>query len=252
MHRTDGALAAKAQAAPLVLPSPPPPETTRPEPPRPPVQRPLFPVSNVIPFEQYAPARPEPAPAKRASARGQGRGSRTPEGQQSLELLSPSPAKPLTKSGTAEAVVCCDAPVATRLHRALATAADCSMVLIAYGLFLAAYSAAGGQFLLNKKTMLLFVGMFGLIAFAYGLIWALAATETAGMRWMRLRLVTFDGFPPDLKQRLLRFAASCLSMCTMLGLLWSLADEETLTWQDHISRTFPTPVEYGTRAFVRR
>jgi hypothetical protein len=26
-------------------------------------------------------------------------------------------------------------------------------------------------------------------------------------------------------------------------LLWSLGDEESLTWQDHISRTFPTAEE---------
>jgi hypothetical protein len=26
-----------------------------------------------------------------------------------------------------------------------------------------------------------------------------------------------------------------------LGLLWALVDEETLTWHDHISKTFPTP-----------
>ena len=25
-----------------------------------------------------------------------------------------------------------------------------------------------------------------------------------------------------------------------LGLLWSLADEESLTWHDHMSKTFPT------------
>ncbi len=27
-----------------------------------------------------------------------------------------------------------------------------------------------------------------------------------------------------------------------IGLLWGLVDEETLTWHDHISKTFPTPV----------
>ena len=29
-----------------------------------------------------------------------------------------------------------------------------------------------------------------------------------------------------------------------LGLLWALVDEESLTWQDHISHTFPTPIAY--------
>ncbi|MBZ5585695.1 MAG: RDD family protein [Acidobacteriia bacterium] len=161
-------------------------------------------------------------------------------------------AKPRTLDTTVEARVCCEAPVATRLHRALAAVADLSMILIGYGLFLLVFSLSGGQFALNKTTLPVFAVMLGVTAFSYGLVWALAGGETAGMRWMRLRLITFDGFPPDLRQRLLRFGGSCLSMCTMLGLRWSLADEETLTWQDHISSTFPTPVESGTQVFQRR
>jgi hypothetical protein len=67
-----------------------------------------------------------------------------------------------------------------------------------------------------------------------------------------LRLTTFDGFPLEPRQRLLRFAAACLSRCTLLGLFWSLADEENLAWQDHISRTFPTPREVDSQVFRRR
>jgi uncharacterized RDD family membrane protein YckC len=69
------------------------------------------------------------------------------------------------------------------------------------------------------------------------------------MRWAQLRLSTFDGFPPDRWQRMVRFVASCLSRCTLLGLLWSLADEESLAWHDHISRTFPTPRDSRTLVF---
>jgi len=32
-----------------------------------------------------------------------------------------------------------------------------------------------------------------------------------------------------------------LSLCSLgLGLVWALVDEESLTWHDHISKTFPT------------
>ena len=218
------------------------------------VQRPLFqdrPGSNVIPIEAYAPPRSDTrrkTPSKPQSRRG----PRAPEGQGSLDFLPAITARPRTLSTTVDAVVCCEAPVATRLHRAVAAALDSSMVLIGYGTFLLVFYLAGGQFILNRATLSIFAGMLALSAFSYGLLWALAGSETAGMRWMRLRLITFDGFPPDLKQRLLRFAGSCLSMCIAVGLLWSLADEETLTWQDHISRTFPTPVESGTQVFLRR
>jgi uncharacterized RDD family membrane protein YckC len=72
------------------------------------------------------------------------------------------------------------------------------------------------------------------------------------MRWTHLQVMTFDGFPPDGGQRLLRFAGACLSLCTVVGLLWCLADEEGLTWTDHISRTFPTPREWNSQVFRRR
>jgi hypothetical protein len=37
----------------------------------------------------------------------------------------------------------------------------------------------------------------------------------------------------------------------LAGLLWIYADEEGLTWQDHISRTFPTPRRWGSRVMAR-
>jgi hypothetical protein len=72
------------------------------------------------------------------------------------------------------------------------------------------------------------------------------------MHWAQLRLTTFDGFPTENRTRFVRFGAACLSRCTLLGLLWSLADEESLSWQDHISRTFPTPRRSESEIFRRR
>jgi uncharacterized RDD family membrane protein YckC len=60
-----------------------------------------------------------------------------------------------------------------------------------------------------------------------------------------LRLLNFDGRPPTREQRMLRLGASFLSVLSAgLGLLWALVDEESLTWHDHISQTFPTPYGY--------
>jgi len=72
------------------------------------------------------------------------------------------------------------------------------------------------------------------------------------MRWTHLRLITFDGFPPERRQRLMRFASACLSRFTILGLAWALADEESLGWPDHISRTFPTPYDTESQILLRR
>jgi uncharacterized RDD family membrane protein YckC len=72
------------------------------------------------------------------------------------------------------------------------------------------------------------------------------------MRWTHLRVVTFDGFTPDIWQRVARLAGTSLSLLSILGILWTVADEESLGWQDHISRTFPTAHELESRVFRRR
>jgi uncharacterized RDD family membrane protein YckC len=126
------------------------------------------------------------------------------------------------------------------------------MALLAYGLFLLVYRFCGGQFVLDKTSLLLIGSVLPLLGCLYGFLWAIGGKETPGMRWASLRLTTFDGFPPERSQRLMRFAGSCLSLCTVAGLLWSFADEESLTWPDHISSTFPTPRRMDSQVFHRR
>ena len=216
--------------------------------------------SKVIPFDSYtplpgAPPRPDPKAAtgsKPVSKLPARRTPRAPEGQGKLDFLPPIAVKPRTLGTTVEAVICCEASVAIPLHRALAAAIDWILVLIAYGLFLAVFWLRGGAFVLTKPSLLVFGGALLLVGFTYGLFFAMAGTETAGMRWTRLQVLTFDGFPPDGGQRVLRFAGACLSLSTVVGLLWCLADEEGLTWTDHISRTFPTPREWDSQVFRRR
>jgi uncharacterized RDD family membrane protein YckC len=225
------------------------------------VQRNLFPerpASKVIPFESYAPIGVGPSPRQSDPAKPATRlqtrrpASKVSEAQGSLDFLPAMPAQSRTLGTTVEAVIFCEAPVATPLHRAVAAALDSAMVLVGYGLFILAFFLAGGEFVWTRHNVLMFGAALLLMAFTYGLFWTIAGTESAGMRWTRLRLTTFDGFPPEPRQRVLRLAGSCLSCCTVLGLLWSLADEESLTWQDHISRTFPTPLASDSQIFHRR
>jgi uncharacterized RDD family membrane protein YckC len=154
-------------------------------------------------------------------------------------------------STTVEAVVLSDAPVATPFHRAVAGALDTVMILLGYGLFLIAYFSLGGEFTWNKTNLISFAAALGLVAVAYGILWALAGADSAGMRWAGLRLSTFDGFPMDRKRRALRLFGSCLSIATVVGQLWCLADEECLNWQDHISGTYPTPCQETSQVFRR-
>lgn len=156
------------------------------------------------------------------------------------------PATPLagrTLRTSVEAVIYCDAPVAQPVHRVLAAAIDISMVVIALGLFLATFYLSGGEIILNHQTIPLLLGIGVVLALFYHFLWCLAGGNSAGMRLAHLRLVNFDGRPPGREERAYRLAASCLSILALtLGLLWALVDEENLTWHDHISKTFPTPV----------
>jgi uncharacterized RDD family membrane protein YckC len=134
----------------------------------------------------------------------------------------------------------------------VAAAFDLSLILIAYGLFVGTFYMAGGEFVLDRYTTPVFGAAFIVLTLFYGFVWALGASETPGMHWVHLRFVNFDGFAPDRRERLVRFVASPLGFGALgLGVLWALVDEESLTWQDHISKTFPTLRESDSH-FVRR
>jgi len=188
----------------------------------------------VVPFETIAPGVVEAPPPRKTSVRARHR--RIVPGQQSLEF---SPAR---SSRLSDGVIYCDAPVAIPMHRVMAAALDGSIILMALGLFVLIFHLAGGHLVLGAKTIPMFLGVVGALTFFYKLLWCMAGGDTAGMNWTRLRLVNFDGQTPDRGQRLCRMASGFLSvMAAMIGLVWALVDEETLTWHDHISRTFPTP-----------
>ena len=152
------------------------------------------------------------------------------------------------------------------MRRFTAGAMDAAMVLIGFGVFAASVKIAGPiaasylthgtmhtvSFGAGKTLLGVLAGSLILIALLYGLVWALARRETAGMNWTHLQLVTFDGMPLDGQNRMVRFVSAWLSYCSGgLGLLWALADEENLAFHDHISKTFPAE-KFSSRAFVRQ
>ena len=179
----------------------------------------------------------EPGRPTRASNRAPRR-RRPIEGQQQLDFDSA-----LDNAETAtETVIYCDAPVALPTHRLLASALDISMILIGYGLFLLTFRFAGGNIVLTKQTIPLFGILGAFVALFYHLLFCVSGGDTAGMHWTQLRLMNFDGQEPDARQRTTRLIGGCLSfLAAGLGMVWALVDEESLTWHDHISRTFPSP-----------
>lgn len=211
--------------------------------------------AKVIPFRGGAVAAVTAPPRPKPEPRSTPRTPRSREQTEELPLLDflpPAPRAPRTLKTSVEAVIYCDAPVATAMHRAVAAALDFGMMLIGVGLFLGAHHLCGGEIFLNKVAISAYVAAAALVCLFYGSLWVIAGGETAGMRWTRLRLVNFDGFQLERRERWVRFAGACLSFAAGgLGLLWALVDEESLTWHDHISKTFPTLEESQSSSFRR-
>jgi uncharacterized RDD family membrane protein YckC len=238
-----GAAAATARALERSLSTsdaeaPPPPVAAAPQRPQVPRQTRLFTEgesSKVLPFPSQS-KQPEAKPRTRRSP------AQRQDSQAFLDFLPPAPHAPRTLKTSVEAVIYCDAPVATPTHRAAGFAIDFSLVVMAIGVFLLTFYLCGGEFgKINTPMSLGFGGAFLCVGLFYGILWALAGSETVGQRVTGLRLINFDGSPIDRRERVIRFAAACLSLCSAgLGLMWSLADEESLTWHDHMSKTFPT------------
>jgi uncharacterized RDD family membrane protein YckC len=165
-------------------------------------------------------------------------GGRPSAAQQTIPFAQPAarPDDPLSQSG-----IYCDAPVAVPVHRAMATAIDCSMVLLAVALFLSILWLADVRPVFDSITLPFYALAIGVTFGFYQLMWALAGMDSVGLRWAGLRLVTFEGDLPDRERRLWRLIALTISAVPLgMGLLWALVDEERLAWHDHMSKTFPT------------
>jgi uncharacterized RDD family membrane protein YckC len=132
-------------------------------------------------------------------------------------------------------------PVAEVRARVRAGALDALFIVLAYAGFLGLFLWLGGELALGKVSaaicgaaLLLLYGLyFGFFTFFAG--------ATPGMHLRGLYVVSFDGSSPNDRQLLWRSFGYLLSAATLgMGFLWSLWDEDTLTWQDRISETYLT------------
>ena len=209
--------------------------------PAPSYQRTLFgtkELGQVLPFEAFMSGvndKPRAARSGRPRVRRQ-----TTANQQSLDF-APAMIAPAIARPSREGVIYCDARVASLEHRSLAAFIDGTVVALALGAFVAVLYSFGGEVVLNKYSAPIYAAVAAITISLYRLLWCLGNGDSPGMRIMQLRLVDLDGRRPDRRKRFLRLFSGWLSVLAAgLGLFWALADEESLTWHDHISETFPT------------
>jgi len=194
----------------------------------------------VIPFQAPGAKRPDGL-RRRPAGVSAGRRARLTESI-NLELALHDAAQKEAAEAAPRSFLYGYARAASPMHRALAAALDWSMVVIATGVFLLAFHLGGGELVFTKSTIPIFIAIPVLIALFYEALCALGGGITAGMKWTRLRLLNFDGRKPSTKECLWRVLGIAISMAAIgLGYLWALFDEESLGWQDHISKTFPSP-----------
>jgi uncharacterized RDD family membrane protein YckC len=135
-------------------------------------------------------------------------------------------------------------PTASIDERRLAAVIDSACLLFAYGAFLALFGALGGEFTVSKLSGAVCIATFAIVYLQYFALFTIFGGTTPGMMLRGLQVVSFTGEPPTPHQMLLRSAGYVLSAGTFfMGFLWSMWDEDALTWHDRISRTYLSSVE---------
>jgi uncharacterized RDD family membrane protein YckC len=92
---------------------------------------------------------------------------------------------------------------------------------------------------LTKPLLLALVVAAGLLWSVYQYLFVVYAGRTLGMMAAKIRLRTFRGKVPNLRQRRHRVLGFYLSALSLgMGLMWLFVDVDTLCWHDRLSRTY--------------
>ena len=135
-------------------------------------------------------------------------------------------------------------PVAELSVRRRAAAVDAVCLLVAYAVILGAFAFFGGRLIASRLDGFICGAIFALLYTQYFSLFTMMGGATPGMMLAGLRLVSFDGGAPEPRQLIRRSAGYLLSGgIAFMGFLWSYWDEDHLSWHDHISQTYITPIE---------
>jgi uncharacterized RDD family membrane protein YckC len=133
-------------------------------------------------------------------------------------------------------------PVASIDERRIAGLIDAGCLLFAYGAFLTLFGSLGGQFTFSKLSAAVCVTTFVIVYLQYFALFTVFGGTTPGMMLRGLQVVSFSGESPTPRQMLWRSVGYMLSAGTFfMGFLWSMWDEDALTWHDRLSHTYLCP-----------
>jgi uncharacterized RDD family membrane protein YckC len=211
--------------------------------------------SRVIPFDQLTtPAEREGIRARAAqlarpsvvksakqevSARRSQRGADKRGEQQQFDFFGKAEIAAPPKSA-----IQCGAPVAPPVLRLSAAVVDGFMVLSATLLFLSVFRSMTGELPADRLAFAGYGIGIGALSLTYRLMWCFANRDSFGASAAGLQVVDFDGNLPTQRRRFTRALSSLLGVgAAGLGVIWTLADADSLAWHDQISGTFPTVVD---------
>jgi uncharacterized RDD family membrane protein YckC len=135
-------------------------------------------------------------------------------------------------------------PVADLTLRRRAGIVDVCCIFLAFAGVFGLFLAAGGQMPAAKSDWLVLGLIAGLLYAQYFTLFTMMGGATPGMMLAGLRLVNFDGSAPAPGQLMWRSFGYLISGGTaFLGFLWTLWDEDHLSWHDRMSQTYITSMD---------
>ncbi len=118
---------------------------------------------------------------------------------------------------------------------------DAGFLGLAFLAFLAMFHVLGGRLILAKTELAILSASAYLLYAQYCFLFVGLGGGTPGMRWVGLDISNFAGEPATRRELLWRGFGYLVSGGSLfLGFLWSLMDEDRLTWHDRISQTILT------------
>ncbi len=128
---------------------------------------------------------------------------------------------------------------AGRAHRLYAALLDGALVAAGTAIFAAVGHQMLPKLVFTKPVLLTAAALPVLLWAIYHYLLLVYGGATAGMRIAKIRLSTFKGKSPCLRDRRHRVMALYFSTASfVMGLLWAFVDVDALCWHDRISRTY--------------